>query len=200
MMCVILNVKEDCTMGSSQADKVASHRRIVDAASARVRRDGVDAISVADLMAEAGLTHGAFYRHFDSRDELIDEAVEAALAHGSSRTTAVAQDGGTTALTALIDAYLGALHRDRPETGCAVAALPTDVARSSARARNAYTRQVESYLALLDSLAPSAQSDEAPMVLAALVGAVALARAVDDATLSDRILESTARALRRHVT
>ena len=187
-------------MGSSQADKAASHKRIVDAASAWVRRDGVDAISVADLMAEAGLTHGAFYRHFGSRDELIDEAVEAALAHGSSRTTAVARDGGATAMSALIEAYLSALHRDCPETGCAVAALPTDVARNSARARNAYTRQVESYLTLLDELAPSPQPDNAPMILAALVGAVALARAVDDDTLSDRILDSTARALRRHVT
>ena len=77
-------------MGSSQADKAASHERIVKAAAARIRRDGVDSVSVAELMREAGLTHGGFYRHFGSRDDLVAEAIEAALAQGSERVQAAA--------------------------------------------------------------------------------------------------------------
>ena len=136
-------------MGSSQADKAASHQRIVTAAAARIRRAGVDGLSVADLMREAGLTHGGFYRHFGSRDNLVAEAVEAALTHGSRRAEAAARQGGPEALAATIDSYLSLLHRDKPETGCAVAALPADIARGGQRARAAYTAQVRRYLDLL---------------------------------------------------
>ena len=73
-------------MGSSQADKAASHERIVTAASGRIWRDGIDELGVAELMNEAGLTHGGFYRHFDSRDDLVAEAIDVALAQGSQRT------------------------------------------------------------------------------------------------------------------
>jgi TetR/AcrR family transcriptional repressor of nem operon len=187
-------------MGNSQADKAANHERIVRTASARIRRDGIDAASVAELMAEAGLTHGGFYRHFDSRDELVAEAVESALAHGSRRTNAAAETGGSAALSAIIDGYLSRLHRDKPESGCAVAALPTDIVRSSnPRAREAYSRQVRSYIDVLAGLTPSGNSDDAHLVLATLVGALALARAVDNPALSDELLESTARALHRAV-
>src|ERR1700755_2380151 len=81
-------------VGSSKADKAASHDRIVTAAAARIRRDGVEGLGVADLMREAGLTHGGFYRHFGSRDDLVAEAVEAALAHGSRRAEAGGAPGG----------------------------------------------------------------------------------------------------------
>jgi TetR/AcrR family transcriptional repressor of nem operon len=185
-------------MGSSQADKAASHERIVKAAAARIRRDGIDGMAVADLMREAGLTHGGFYRHFASRDDLVAEAVEAAMAHGSRRAEA-ARQGGPEALATAIDAYLSPLHRDKPETGCAVAALPADIARTNPRARTAYSRQVRSYVDLLAELTPASDPDEAQFVLATLVGALVLARAVDDRDLSDEILERVARALHRHV-
>jgi TetR/AcrR family transcriptional repressor of nem operon len=186
-------------VGSSQADKAASHERIVEAASRRIRRDGISNVAVADLMKTAGLTHGGFYRHFDSREELVAEAVDAALAQGSERTEAAAESGGRRALTAIIDGYLSRLHRDKPETGCAVAALPTDIAQANPRARSAYTRQVRRYIDLLDELTLGQDSDEAHLILAALVGAVLLARAVDDRRLSDEILDSVARALHRDV-
>ena len=186
-------------MGSSQADKAASHDRIVNAAARRIRRDGIDHVSVADLMKQAGLTHGGFYRHFESRDDLVAEATDAALAHGSQRVWAAAQLGGMEALMAIIDSYLSRLHRDKPETGCAVAALPTDVARADARARAAYSQQVRFYIEQLTRLTPGSDSDEAHLILATLVGALLLARAVDDSRLSDEILETTARALKRYV-
>ena len=186
-------------MGSSQADKAASHERIVKAASCRIRRDGISGVAVADLMKDAGLTHGGFYRHFDSRDELVAEAVDAALAQGSRRTQTAAEAGGRAAFGSIIDGYLSRLHRDKPETGCAVAALPTEIAQASSRARSTYTRQVRRYITLLDELTPGPGSDEAHLILATLVGALVLARAVDDARLSDEILDGTARALHRHV-
>ena len=186
-------------MGSSQADKTANHQRIVRAAAARIRRAGVDSLSVADLMREAGLTHGGFYRHFGSRDDLVAEAVEAALTHGSKRAEAAARQGGPEALAATIDGYLSPLHRDKPETGCAVAALPADAARSSPRTRAAYTAQVRRYLELFADLTPAGDPDDPHLILAALVGAIALARAVDDPGLSDEILERAERALHRRV-
>ena len=186
----------DKRVGSSQADKAASHDRIVKTAAARIRSEGIDGVSVSDLMTDAGLTHGGFYRHFGSRDELVVEAVEAALADGSKAAAAAGQLGPGQGLAAVIAGYLSATHRDHPEAGCAVAALPTDVVRATPGARAAYTTQVRRYLDLLAELDPSHDSDQAQMTLAALVGGVLLARAVDDQELSDEILESVARGLR----
>ena len=186
-------------MGSSQADKAASHERIVAAAARRIRRDGIDGVSVAELMAEAGLTHGGFYRHFDTRDGLVAEAVNSALAQGSRRFRVAGESGGAAALDAIIDGYLSELHRDKPETGCAVAALPTEIVRCTPKARQAYSDQVREYLAILTELLPAGESDRAHMILAALVGGVSLARAVDDPELSDEILSATARALHQSI-
>ena len=192
-------------MGTSQADKAASHERIVNIAAARMRRDGVNGVGVAELMQEAGLTHGGFYRHFSSRDDLVAEAVESALAQGSERAMSAAARGGTQAFTAIVDGYLSVVHRDRPESGCAVAGLAQDVSRTDDRARAAYGRQVEKYLDVLAGLTPSADPAADPaagrrqayLVLSALVGAVAMARAVGDGDLSEEILAETAAALKQ---
>jgi len=206
MIPVILNAKPSnnesrtsSSVGSSQADKAASHERIVEAASRRIRREGIDTVSVSELMRQAGLTHGGFYRHFDSRDELVAVAIAEALAQGSKRIHASARLGRPEALAATIDGYLTRRHRDKPETGCAVAALATDIARADARARAAYSRQVRSHIDLLAELTPARDRDEGHLILAALVGALLLARAVDDRGLSNEILETAARALRSHV-
>jgi TetR/AcrR family transcriptional repressor of nem operon len=187
-------------VGSSQADKAASHDRIVNVAAARIRRDGIDGVGVAELMQEAGLTHGAFYRHFKSRDDLIGAAVECALAQGSERTLAATTRGGKRAFKAIVDGYLSPAHRDHPEAGCAVAALAEDISRADDSPRVAYSRQVERYLEVLAGLTPTsdAVSDRrrAYLVLSALVGAVAMARAVGEVGLSDDILTETAAALK----
>jgi TetR/AcrR family transcriptional regulator, transcriptional repressor for nem operon len=188
-------------MARSQAEKHASHARIVKAAAAQIRRDGVDAVKVAELMREAGLTHGGFYRHFGSREDLIDEAIDAALTDGSRQAdTGESLDPGDE-LAQIIDGYLSKAHRDNPQVGCAVAALPTDVSRCGSRARHAYSRQVRRYIDRLVGLVrqaePDPKRDEAILTLSALVGAVAMARAVDDPELSDEILTRTANALHR---
>ena len=124
-------------MGTSQAAKAASHDRILDIAAARIRRDGIGSLSVAELMKEAGLTHGGFYRHFDSREQLVAEAAQRALSQGSEWTIASAKLGGQRGYTALVNGYLSTWHRDHPESGCGVAGVTADAARAGGPARAA---------------------------------------------------------------
>jgi len=155
------------------------------------------AVGVADLMKEAGLTHGGFYRHFGSRDELVAEAVERALhdgAKGAVDAMAHSKLPKPVLLAALIDWYLGTGHRDELATSCAVTSLASDVARSNARARSAYTRQVETYVDMFTQLIPGDKAKQRRMKAIAawsgLVGAVSMARAVNDDKLSREILKS----------
>ena len=186
-------------MGHSRANKREHHDQIVGVAASRFREDGVDRVGVADLMHDAGLTHGGFYRHFSSRDELVAEAVERAL-HDGGRAMAAVAESPHDPLAAVIDAYLSTSHRDDLGTSCAVTTLATDVARSNPRARAAYTRQVGVYIDMLVGLLPP--GSDAPRraaaiaALSTLVGAVSMARAVDDEALSDEILASAARELK----
>jgi TetR/AcrR family transcriptional repressor of nem operon len=183
-------------MGNSQEGKAESHDRIVRTAAARFRELGVDGIGVADLMQQAGLTHGGFYRHFASRDELVAEAVERALHDGSQGAfDAVAKSRlpKQALLFALIDWYLGTPHRDGLATSCAVTSLAGDVSRSGGRPRAAYTEKVEAYLALFVRLIdgkPKAARAKAIAAWATLVGAVSMARAVGDDKLSREILKT----------
>ncbi len=206
-MNIILIVKhrtEDffTDMGHSRANKEQSHARIVQTAAARFREAGVEGVGVADLMKDAGLTHGGFYRHFASRDELVAEAVECALSDGGRAVEAVAASKASrqTVAGALVDAYLSTAHRDGLATSCAVTTLAGDVARSNERARTAYTQQVETYLALLANLAAEEKSKakraKAIAALSSLVGAVSLSRAVNDEKLSREILKAAADELK----
>src|SRR5271154_2850681 len=148
---------ENSPMGHSKADKADSHARIVEKAAARFRETGVDGLGVADLMKEAGLTHGGFYRHFGSRDELVAEAIECALHDGGQAVAAIANSkmGRKAVFAELVDAYLSLAHRDGLATSCAVTTMANDVARSNQRARSAYTRQVAIYLEVFGKLIAS---------------------------------------------
>ncbi|MDC0711947.1 TetR/AcrR family transcriptional regulator [Stigmatella sp. ncwal1] len=187
-------------MGHSRADKAESHERIVKVAADRFREAGIDGIGVADLMKDAGLSHGGFYRHFESREDLVAEAIECALEDGGRRVTEALKRGKVPSLAALVDAYLSTAHRDTLATSCAVASLAGDVARSNDRARAAYSRQVEEYLGLLGQLMAKEPSEavraKAISTLSTLVGAVAMARAVNDEKLSLEILKTAAEALK----
>jgi len=178
-------------MGHSRQDKAASHDRIVRIAAGRFREAGVGALSVAELMQEAGLTHGGFYRHFGSRDDLVAEALEEALAQ-SRATVAAAREAGAD-YAAIVAEYLSPAHRDAPGLGCAVAALAGEAGRLQDRPREAFTRHVEAsaetFLALLRAKNPAATRADALLAISALAGAVALARAVSDPALSDEILQ-----------
>ena len=186
-------------MGHSRASKREHHEEIVGVAASRFREDGVDRVGVADLMHLAGLTHGGFYRHFESRDELVAEAVERALHDGGQAMAAVAESPHDP-LAAVIDAYLSITHRDNLGTSCAVTTLAGDVARSNPRARAAYTSQVGVYIDMLVRLLPPGTGDRsratAITVLSTLVGAVSMARAVNDEALSREILASATAELK----
>jgi TetR/AcrR family transcriptional repressor of nem operon len=146
-------------------------------------------------------THGGFYRHFDSREHLVAEAAQRALSQGSAWTIAAAELGGQRGYTTLVDGYLSAWHRDHPESGCGVAGVAADAARAGGSARGIYTRQVQECLAVLADLIdnPDRQAGEreAVLTLSVLVGAISLARAVDDPDLSEQILTNAAAALKQ---
>jgi TetR/AcrR family transcriptional repressor of nem operon len=184
-------------MRHSEEDKRRSHERIVEAAARRIRESGTDGPGVAEIMADAGMTHGGFYKHFGSRDELIAEAAERACADGSARL-ADAMDQAADPIAALITAYLATDHRDDPATGCAVAALGGDVARPGNAARVAYTAQVRSYIARLQSLLdqegvgdPDDRRERAIATMSTLVGTLIISRAVDDPELADEVLRAS---------
>lgn len=186
-------------MGHSRANKRQHHEQIVGVAASRFREDGIEGVGVADLMHDAGLTHGGFYRHFESRDDLVAEAVERALHDGGQAMAAVAESP-LDPLGAVIDAYLSTTHRDNLASSCAVTTLAADVARSNPRVRAAYTAQVGVYIEMLVSLLQPGPIDRrratAISALSTLVGAVSMARAVDDEELSREILASAASELK----
>jgi TetR/AcrR family transcriptional repressor of nem operon len=186
------------TMGHSQTEKTRNHDRIVAVAARRIREAGTEAPGVAEIMASAGLTHGGFYKHFGSRDELIAEAAERTYAESEAAAQQVI-DGADEPLAAFADWYLSFEHRDNPGAGCSVVALGNDVARAGNEVRSAYTDQVRRYLVRLDELLGSDVADRpsaaATAVLSTLAGAVLVARAVDDPELSDQILRDARSAV-----
>jgi len=186
-------------MRHSKQDKAASHERIVAIAAARIRESGTEQPGVAEIMRAAGLTHGGFYKHFGSRDELIAEAVERALTDSQSRMPGITT-GAEDPLAAFADAYLSATHRDDPATGCGVVALGTDIARVGGPAQDAYRAQVERYLAYLERLLAGDDDDDARrraiVTLSAMVGAVMISRALGPTPRSDEILRDVREAVR----
>lgn len=168
------------------------HERILAEAARLFRERGFSGAGVAEIMQAAGLTHGAFYAHFDSKEALAAEATGRALAQTGERVRARA-DGAADPERAFLDGYLSATHRDRPGEGCAIAALGPEIARHPA-VRAPFTREVgrmvdglAERLARKDGTAPRRA---AIRLLSAAVGALILARAVDDPALSDEILEA----------
>src|SRR5215203_2336776 len=147
-------------MRHSKEDKAVSHDRIVEVAAARIRESGTEQPGVAEIMRAAGLTHGGFYKHFGSRDELIAEAVERALTDSESRLRD-ATSGADDPLAAFADSYLSTAHRDEAASGCGVVALGTDIPRVGGPAQDAYRAQVERYLAAIQSLLDDDDDDAA---------------------------------------
>lgn len=184
-------------MRQSSEEKAKTHDRIVEIASARIRDAGIDGPGVAEIMHAAGLTHGGFYKHFDSRDDLIAEAADRAFAD-SDRALDELTEGSHDPLGTFVDWYVSTQHRDDPATGCPVVALGGDMRRGDDRVRAAYRRQVERYLARLERLLGGGEDSRrrATVAVSTLVGAVMLARAIDDEALSDKILRDVREALK----
>ena len=188
-------------MGHSRAEKAKTHRRIVSIASRKFREEGLAGVGIAELMKEAGLTVGGFYKHFDSRDDLVAEAVSSAFGGWKRRVEAAASGGPPVSLAKLIDSYLSAAHRDDPGTGCAFSALAPEIARSDKRTRAVTSEQVRNDIQLIATLLPGEDKrtarSQAILTFSALVGAMSLARAVSDDALSREILETVGEHLKR---
>jgi TetR/AcrR family transcriptional regulator, transcriptional repressor for nem operon len=170
--------------------KETTRQRILDAASRRFRAEGIAAVGVAGLMADAGLTHGGFYAHFPSKEDLVREAVADALDQTLARMTAKAEDGG---LAALIAAYLSPEHRDRPETGCAIACLGPELTRHPPETRDRFAAKTEAFIELIARHLPADDQGtghraRATALLGLLSGTLQLARAATDAEQSEHIL------------
>lgn len=177
-------------------EQVALNReRIVETAARLFRQKGYDGIGVADLMKGAGLTHGGFYGHFASKEDLLAEATAHALQRSVQRWQEQTAGDPAGGLSELATNYLSTRHRDHPENGCAIAALGPDVARLGPAVRSAMTAGVAGQVAVVEQcLARDGAADtatarkEALATYAAMVGAMVLARAVDDEALSQEIL------------
>ena len=168
-------------MRRSREEAARTRRAAVDAASRLFRERGIDSVSVGDVMASLGMTAGGFYRHFESKDALAEEACAAAFAgSGLARERRAS-------LRAVLRDYLGEAHRDAPGAGCPMPALASDLPRQPARVRRAYTDGVRDALTRIRRLAPGAEH----ALLSAMVGALALSRAVDDEALSAAFLRKT---------
>jgi TetR/AcrR family transcriptional repressor of nem operon len=185
-------------MGHSKDEKAASHDRIVGIAAARIRESGTEQPGVAEIMRAAGLTHGGFYKHFGSRDELIDEAVARALTENAGALEELITSTDGDPLAAFADWYVTTAHRDHPGSGCGVAALGPDVSRIGGAAQQAYRAEVDRYLAYIQTLIggddPDARS-RALVTLSTIVGALMIARGLGSTERSDELLSAVRQAV-----
>jgi TetR/AcrR family transcriptional regulator, transcriptional repressor for nem operon len=169
-------------MTTQPARKEATHERIVEVAAKALRRQGYAGVGVADVMKQAGLTHGGFYAHFESRDALLAEATERAGREGSTnlgRRIDAARARGESALRALVVAYLSEATWKNPELGCVVAAVGSEMARQSPSLQATSAERVRQLVVLVERALPAGSSKEQAMAIAAsLVGSLQLARAL----------------------
>ena len=182
--------------------KEATHERIVEAAARAIRRSGYNGTGVADIMKDAGLTHGGFYAHFDSREAMLAEAADRAGAEAVAASARIAASAPPQrALSELVRAYLTKAHVQNVETGCPVAALGSEMPRQAPEVRRAATRRIKEMIDLVARQSPDwGQPDaheRALVTVATMVGALILSRAVDDARLSDAMREAALKHLVR---
>lgn len=170
--------------------KEVTHERILEAAARAIRRSGYDGTSVADIMKEAGLTHGGFYAHFASREAMLAEAADRAGADAVAASTRIAATAPPEqALQRLLQAYLSKEHVNSIEIGCPVAALGSEMPRQAPEVRRAATRRIKEMIDVVARQSPDwgqpGAHEHALVTVATMVGALVLARAVDDQRLSD---------------
>jgi len=172
--------------------KAASHDRIVQAAARAIRRSGYNGTGVADIMRDAGLTHGGFYAHFDSREAMLAEAADRAGAESVATLERIsAAAPREKALQALMRAYLSKEHLEGVESGCPMAAVGSEMPRQAPEVRRAATRRIKEAIDLVARQLPDwgkpTAHEQALATLSIMVGALVLARAVDDPKLSDAL-------------
>lgn len=188
-------------MSNATPRKELSHERIVDVASRVIRRKGYRGVGVADIMKEAGLTHGGFYAHFASRDALLVEAMQRASRDNlTALSEAIARRmaKGSSRFAALVWAYLHDSNLDRPEQGCVVAALASEMTRQADAVRDEARQRVKDLVALVGAALPAdTEPEQAAVVAATMVGALQLARTLGGQA-GRTLLAQTREALIQH--
>lgn len=182
--------------------KEATHERIVETAARAIRRSGYAGTSVADIMKEAGLTHGGFYAHFASREAMLAEAADRAGAEAVAASARIAAAAPPEqALQGLLRAYLSKEHLESAEMGCPVAALGSEMPRQAPEVRRAATRRIKEMIDVVARQSPDwgqpGAHEQALVTTATMVGALVMARAVDDQRLSDALLKAALKHLVR---
>jgi TetR/AcrR family transcriptional repressor of nem operon len=180
-------------MRYSREHKHETHTRIVRKASVRLREKGAHGIGVADLMKEAGLTHGGFYAHFDSREALVIEAFNYAMDRSTERWRKMAEETPPEKrFAAIVESYLSALHRDDPGHGCAVSTLGPEIARESAKTRKAFAAKLDEMIEMMADQVPElprkAARQQAIAALSTMAGALVLSRVAGSGEFSEEIL------------
>ena len=196
MMRIMRNTKHSVRA----AAKEASHERIVSVAARAIRRSGYDGTGVADIMKEAGLTHGAFYAHFPSREAMLAEAAGRACAESAAAAAKVAsEEPSGQALAAMLRAYLSPEHVANAEMGCPLAALGSETPRQATEVRRVTTRHLKEMIDLVARQLPDwgqpAAHERALATVATMVGTLLLARAVDEPALSASLREAALKQL-----
>jgi len=183
-------------MGIRADEKAEARERIIVAASKLIRERGIAGLKVAEVMAAAGLTHGTFYAHFDSKEALVEAAFHAALDHREAWFKAAEKQPQGERLSHLAKSYLSKRHRDTPDEGCAFAALARDFAQAGGPLPQVFETELNVSLkrltALLEDKGEVADNQQAMGLLSLCVGGMVLARAVDDPILSDNLLKAAA--------
>jgi TetR/AcrR family transcriptional repressor of nem operon len=182
-------------MRYSREHKLETHARIVKKASVRLREKGAHGVGVADLMKDAGLTHGGFYAHFDSREALVIEAFVYAMDRGTEHWRKLAeQTPPDKRLAMIVESYLTPAHRDDPGRGCAIPTLGAEIARESPRTRRAFAAKLEQMIDMLAAQMPDlprkAARKQAMAVIATMMGTLVLARVAGSGDFSDEILSA----------
>ena len=180
-------------MRYSREHKLETHARIVKKASVRLREKGAHGIGVADLMKDAGLTHGGFYAHFDSREALVIEAFAHAMDRGTEHWRRLAErTPPEKRLATIVDSYLTTLHRDDPGHGCAIPTLGAEIARESPKTRKAFAAKLEQMIEMLADQIPQvprkAARKQAMAGIATMMGTLVLSRIAGNGEFSDEIL------------
>jgi len=196
----MMRIMRKARTSARTAAKDASHERIVSAAARAIRRSGYDGTGVADIMKEAGLTHGAFYAHFASREAMLEEAAQRACTESAAAVAdVVAGTPPGSALASMLRAYLSREHLERVEVGCPLAALGSETPRQAPEVRRVTTRHVKEMIDLVARQSPDwgqpGAHEQALVTVATMVGTLLLARAVDDPVLSDRLCEAALKQL-----
>lgn len=172
------------------AHKEKTRRKVLDAAAARFRRDGLDGVGVATLMGDAGLTHGGFYSHFDSKEALIEEVFKSGLEPTFQLATANREGG----FPGFLKRYLSLAHCADPANGCPAAALASEIHRHSPETRAAFTRRQLGFVAYINSLLPRPDEETAQAIFGLLVGTMQLARGAPDQKTAKKILKAGEKA------